>query len=296
MTEHAPAFQFYPKDFLSDSNVIAMPAEVVGAYILLLSTLWLETRLPMRVPYLSRIARVNEDRFQEIWDQYFVDCFQLNDGFITHKRLDAERKKQKDRRESQSKGGKQGANARWGDKIATPMGNPLATPMGSDGFSSSFSFSSKDSRQSPSAPPPIGGTAGEGREDAPDLETAKRNSDTAPRPPIEAMALAWNALPSPVPKIRLPLTKARAAKVRLRWGDPAFRAAWPELLAAVPRTPFLLGQGSRGWKITWDWVFSNDANILKAVEGNYAHTESVSPPTPQHRELPDMSGKTMGER
>jgi hypothetical protein len=33
MKEKSPAFQFYPKDFLSDSKAMIMPSEARGIYI-----------------------------------------------------------------------------------------------------------------------------------------------------------------------------------------------------------------------------------------------------------------------
>ena len=32
---------------------------------------------------------------------------------------------------------------------------------------------------------------------------------------------------------------------------------------------FLRGDNSRGWKATFDWLFSNEKNWVKVAEGNY---------------------------
>ena len=51
-----PAFQFYPKDFLSDINVSVMSMEERGIYITLLSHCWLEGWLPNASTKLQRIC------------------------------------------------------------------------------------------------------------------------------------------------------------------------------------------------------------------------------------------------
>lgn len=43
-----------------------------------------------------------------------------------------------------------------------------------------------------------------------------------------------------------------------------------EAIAAIPRSPFLLGQNGRGWQATFDW-FLEPRNVTKLTEGTYAH-------------------------
>jgi uncharacterized protein YdaU (DUF1376 family) len=117
MKETSPAFQFYPKDFLSDPNTLVMTAEAVGAYWLLISTLWQNCELPINELYLSSIARVPIDRFTDLWERYLRRCFvETDDGMIRHKRLDKERELQELRRNRQSEGGKAGMETRWKKK------------------------------------------------------------------------------------------------------------------------------------------------------------------------------------
>lgn len=43
-----------------------------------------------------------------------------------------------------------------------------------------------------------------------------------------------------------------------------------EAIAAIPRSPFLLGQNNRGWQASFDW-FLEPRNLTKLTEGTYAH-------------------------
>jgi hypothetical protein len=43
-----------------------------------------------------------------------------------------------------------------------------------------------------------------------------------------------------------------------------------EAIAAIPRSPFLLGQNNRGWQASFDW-FLEPRNLTKLTEGTYVH-------------------------
>jgi hypothetical protein len=34
-------------------------------------------------------------------------------------------------------------------------------------------------------------------------------------------------------------------------------------------TPFLRGEGDRGWKADFDWLVANDRNVVRVLEGRY---------------------------
>jgi len=44
---------------------------------------------------------------------------------------------------------------------------------------------------------------------------------------------------------------------------------WNKVFNKIVQTPFLTGKNDRGWKVTFDWLFSNDENSIKIYEGNY---------------------------
>jgi hypothetical protein len=55
-----------------------------------------------------------------------------------------------------------------------------------------------------------------------------------------------------------------------------------EFAAAVRRaaaTPFLAGEGARGWRASFDWLIANDTNVRKVIEGAYdsAQTRGAAP-------------------
>jgi len=35
------------------------------------------------------------------------------------------------------------------------------------------------------------------------------------------------------------------------------------------QTPFLCGEGDRGWKADFDWFIANDRNVIRVLEGRY---------------------------
>jgi uncharacterized protein YdaU (DUF1376 family) len=110
--EKAPAFQFYPKDFLTDGNVAAMTLEQRGAYITLLSICWLEHSLPQDQQSLATMVGQPLRSFQKWWPGV-ERCFQVSGDRLVHGRLDKEREKQETHRRRQSDKGTKGAAKRW---------------------------------------------------------------------------------------------------------------------------------------------------------------------------------------
>lgn len=105
--DKSPAFQFYPKDFLTDGKVAAMTLEQRGAYITLLSICWLEGSLPDDLRPLARMVGVPLSEFRRIWVA-LAPCFTVKGDALIHKRLDKERAKQEAFRQMQSERGKLG--------------------------------------------------------------------------------------------------------------------------------------------------------------------------------------------
>lgn len=145
----SPAFQFYPRDFLSDAKVIRMEPDMVGAYTRLLCVCWLEGSLDTDPEELRLLTGVSEERWPVVWERV-RPCFSLKRGRYVHKRLSNERKKQRDRRTKMKKAGTAGAAKRW-EKRRGSHSKAIDTPMGSDSSSSSSSTSVEEK--------PIGGAA-----------------------------------------------------------------------------------------------------------------------------------------
>lgn len=109
----SPAFQFYPADFLSDVNVVAMSLQERGAYITLLCFCWIQGSLPQDVGRLARLCGVPFPQFRKLWPA-LEPCFrpaELTDR-LRHPRLDREREKQSAYRLQQSERGKLGGRPR----------------------------------------------------------------------------------------------------------------------------------------------------------------------------------------
>lgn len=87
----APAFQFYPRDFLCDGKVLAMPMHCRGAYITLLCIDWIDDGI-LKTDFAT-IAGVAEI---EQLQRCFVD-HPIKKGYVTNPRLLKERQNQKDR-------------------------------------------------------------------------------------------------------------------------------------------------------------------------------------------------------
>jgi hypothetical protein len=66
------------------------------------------------------------------------------------------------------------------------------------------------------------------------------------------------------------MTRERRCRCE-RWLAAGFT---PEQFRAAVRcaaaTPFLTGDGSRGWQASFDWLIANRSNVRKVLEGEYA--------------------------
>ena len=66
------------------------------------------------------------------------------------------------------------------------------------------------------------------------------------------------------------MTDKRRKAIRTRLGQSGFD--FDAVLKVIPDCPFLLG--STDWKINFDWIFKNDSNWVKVVEGQYKNNGS----------------------
>jgi uncharacterized protein YdaU (DUF1376 family) len=135
----APAFQWYPRDYLTDEAVVRMSLEQQGAYVRLLSHQWLEGSIPADMPGLAALCGTAPARMQKLWPAIAPKFEPVGDGRLCNARLEAARKQKDEWRERQRAGGKRGAEKRWGGEkegmgtpMGTPMGQPTDNPMGSD--------------------------------------------------------------------------------------------------------------------------------------------------------------------
>ena len=67
------------------------------------------------------------------------------------------------------------------------------------------------------------------------------------------------------------LSESRKKKLEARMKSGNFKQLFEDALEEIKKSQYLLG--SKGWKISFDWLIKNDENILKVVEGNYQDKE-----------------------
>lgn len=111
----SPAFQFYPKDFLTDVKQMSMSLAEAGAYWRLCCHCWLEGDLPADLKVLGRLCGATARQIKEMWPA-LGPCFLQVDGKLRHKRLDQERDKQLLYRQEQSDKGRASAASRAATK------------------------------------------------------------------------------------------------------------------------------------------------------------------------------------
>lgn len=112
----APAFQFYPADFLV--GVALFTNEEIGVYIRLLCYQWNHGRLPKDSKMIARLAVTTEKKILKVLHKFESDT----NGFF-NQRLEIERKKQEDYRNRQALNGQR----RWvGNAKPHSKPNPIA--------------------------------------------------------------------------------------------------------------------------------------------------------------------------
>lgn len=89
------------------------------------------------------------------------------------------------------------------------------------------------------------------------------------RADIEEIKNYWNQelKDTPIREITA-LSKSRLNKIKSRLKEHTLE----EIKTAIDKikaSSFLQGQGDKGWIIKFDWLFENDNNIIKVLEGNY---------------------------
>lgn len=110
-TNKSPAFQFYTRDFMSCDKVMLMSNQEVGGYIMLLCQCWNRGSLPIDEDELALYARMTPSVWAESRDRIMV-CFVRSKKGWEHKRLKAEKKKQKENSKARSKSARIGVQMR----------------------------------------------------------------------------------------------------------------------------------------------------------------------------------------
>ena len=260
--EKAPAFQFYPKDYMSDINVQLMALEERGAYLQLMCHEWEENGLPIDDDDLSILSGLGKKWFGKSGDK-IKKCFTIKKDKLIHPRLEKERKHQKAWRKKCSDAGKKSAATRRKQASARTKtdGKVSSTNLGtkaelnsntSSSSSSSSSTSIKDKDIKPSVPSDEGTT-----------QKKELSND------IKLFFDAWNEVAKQSNLISaLELTPDRRSKIKTRLGERPL-ADWIELFNMAGKITFLNGANQDGWQASFDWIIKNTGNGLQVLEGKY---------------------------
>lgn len=94
--------------------------------------------------------------------------------------------------------------------------------------------------------------------------------------PYRDIAALWNSICISLPQVKsLSDDRRKKIKSRLLEMEPNAPQLWldrcRDLFTRIQATPFLIGENSKGWQASFDWIFSNGNNWRKVMEGNYDH-------------------------
>lgn len=109
------------------------------------------------------------------------------------------------------------------------------------------------------------------------------NEAEAPKPkkneklPAKEIKDLWNTICSSFPKLYV-LSEARKNKIRVRieemGGTEKAMPLIKQIFEKAQTSKFLKGDNKKGWKASFDWLFENDKNWVKVLEGNYEDSTS----------------------
>jgi uncharacterized protein YdaU (DUF1376 family) len=251
--EQAPAFQFYARDWLADSDVIAMSCAERGAYINLLAACWLEGSLPTDDGALRRIAGADSEEWEQLWT-IVARRFQVRDGRYCNRRLDEERAKQRRFKRLQSDKGKRSAAIRLQPDVnrSSTEAQPDTQPKVNSASASSSAFASSKEQEGigADAPTPI-----------------VEETGLTPRRLGELWhTLTGEAFPDVLGYEEWSEARIRTCRARIK--EHPDEDYWTRAIEGINRSPFLNGVNDRKWVASFDWLIKPDT-ATKVLEGKY---------------------------
>lgn len=115
--------------------------------------------------------------------------------------------------------------------------------------------------------------AGASSPQAPDEKGGVEQTDRTPYAKIRDL---WNESCKGLLVVHV-LSKSRKSKIKTRFaemgGGKQALETIGKLFKKVSESRFLNGDNDRSWKASFDWVFENDKNWVKVMEGNYDNRE-----------------------
>lgn len=224
-------------DYLGDTDHLT--AAEHGAYLLLIMKYWRDGNLPSDEGMIRRFAKMTPEQWME--SRGVIAAF--FDANWRHSRIDAELakaeeiiEKRKAAAHAKHMQSKNEAHAEQSDCISSDTRVPPLTDNQDRGLLT---------------------------------QSSEREVD-------EAVA-SWNETADrlSLPKVQhLNATRRRSLKHRL--SDLGGIEGWRAMLEIIGKSPHLLGQNDRGWKVFFDWLLKS-SNVTKVMEGNYVRTETNRP-------------------
>jgi uncharacterized protein YdaU (DUF1376 family) len=124
-----PAFQLYASDFLGSSKVGRMSLTEIGIFTLLLCHSWNANGLPLALPEIARMARVQPRRFERLWKGVLSECWIVRRGRYVNPRQEEIRSALIAYRAKQRDNGVKGGRPRNPDETQKkPNGKPNTKP------------------------------------------------------------------------------------------------------------------------------------------------------------------------
>lgn len=248
--EKSPAFQLYAKEWLSCPHVMRMLPEQEGAYIHLLCFDWQEDGLLDDMAVLVHLSRIPQDKLEFVLEKF--KPHPRKNGWLTHPRLEKERKKQKAYKRKKSQSGKAGANKRWGTS-----GNQRDT--GSKKDSGANGGAKKVPMANDSSPSPI---------PSPIPSSNKSNSinTITCTKLIELFKDYAPSMPKPLNKMQAKRKKELLARFKDLDED---ETAWIEFCKKIEASDFVTSRkADQTFRPGLDWVLKPEF-FTKIMEGNY---------------------------
>lgn len=263
MAEKSPAFQFYPKDFLTDDAVLAMTNEQIGAYVLLLCHAWLTPEgISTAQSSLARMCHCTTSRFTRCIWPFIEQCFSVNDaGRLVNRRLEAERVKQQEFRAAASRAGKLSAAQRALNGRSTNLpteGQRTPQRKVNGRVNGKSTLLSSSSSAVPTTKNVVGGGA------------------DAPPSPSDLLAV-WNEHRGALPEAqKLTPDRSRAATARLC--ESPDLTWWAAAVRRMASSAFCRGEvGRQGWRADFDFLI-RPGSAVKVHEGKYDGPPQSAPP------------------
>jgi uncharacterized protein YdaU (DUF1376 family) len=183
-SEPSPAFQIYPRDFLSDATFMQLSLAAKGAYFVLSMHCWINKTLPAgaKNKKVAALLGCSQRTFSRLWLELAPFFDVLPDGTLIDPRIERIREKQAQFRESQSTKGQASAKVRWSSgsspvtapvkarlesgsrSVVTepqpegqPKSNSSSSSSSSSSFASTYTHTERDpaSSSGPTALPPV---------------------------------------------------------------------------------------------------------------------------------------------